>query len=29
MKVEEATEGELQEMTFFATKVEYVKKKDA
>ncbi len=29
VKVETATEGELQEMTFFATKVEYVKKADA
>lgn len=29
VKVETATTGELQEMTFFATKVEYVKKADA
>lgn len=29
VKVETATEGDLQEMTFFATKVEYVKKADA
>jgi hypothetical protein len=29
VNVEGATKGELQEMTFFATKVEYVKKTDA